>query len=203
MLGRKVRVNWGAQFFDYDNDGDEDLYIVSGHLPTKLAAVGLEEDAGRGPDPQPNMLLENDRGVFADVSLASGADNPGVGRGSSYLDFNNDGCLDLAVTGYGGSASLYKNRCLSGDNWLTVQTVGTTANRDGIGARITLVAGGKTQIREVLSGASHMGDNMRAAHFGLGTAPVVDSLTVRWPGGKAQTLTDVATNQRITVTEPR
>ncbi len=196
MIGRRVRVSWGAFFFDYDNDTDLDLYIVSGYLGGgKVVGNPLE---------QPNLLMSNDgRGSFTDVSWMSGADDTGVGRGGVYLDYDNDGCLDLFVANLGQRARLFRNKCDWGNNWLIVDVVGTVSNRDGLGARLELEAGGTKQIREIASGRSHMGQNMTAAHFGLTGAEVVDSLTVRWPSGVVQTLTDVAVNQRITVAEPR
>ena len=195
MMGLKVRVNWGAMFLDYDNDGDEDLYITSGHLSGQAAG---------NPTEQPNLLLRNGGdGTFADVSFGSGADDPGVGRGAGYLDYNNDGCLDIYLANLGQTAKLFQNTCQSGNGWLVIKTVGVSSNRDGIGARITVVAGGKTQIREISSGASMMGQNTLEAHFGLGTATLVDSVTARWPSGTVQTLTDVVVNQRLTITEPQ
>ena len=195
MIGRRVRVNWGSFFFDYDNDSDLDLYIVSGYL-------GGDTVAGN-PLEQPNILMRNEGdGSFTDVSWISGADDPGVGRGSVYLDYDNDGCLDLLVANLGQRARLFRNGCEWGNNWLAVDVVGTHGNRDGLGARLELEAGGRLQIREVASGHSHMGQNVTTAHFGLADTARIDSLTVRWPSGAVQTLTDVAPNQRITLTEP-
>ena len=193
LIGIEQRVSWGAVFFDYDNDGYEDLYVVSGFL--KFIP---------NPEEQHNVLMWNKGdGTFIDVTPISGADDPGIGRGGAYLDFNGDGCLDLFIANLGQQTKLFENACDSGKNWLTINTVGTASNRDGIGTRITVDSGGTTQIREISSGGSHMGQNMRGAHFGLGAAATVDSVTIRWPSGRVQTLTDVAANQRLTVTEPQ
>ena len=196
---RQQRVSWGTVFFDYDNDGYEDLYVASGYLDT--------DDINRRE--QPNLLFRNDgAGPFEDVSAVSGAADWGTGRGVAYADFDGDGCLDLFLVNMGRSAAvgeparLYRNRCDWGNNWLIVETVGSTSNRDGIGARITLTAGGRTQIREVTAGASNSSQNMLPVHFGLGQAAVVDEITVRWPSGAVQTLRDVAPNQALTVAEP-
>ena len=193
------RVTWGAVFFDYDNDGDEDLYVASGFLA---------DDPTLDLKKQPNVLLRNDGdGSFTDVSEISGADDPGYGRGAVYLDYNSDGCLDLYVANLGTSAvsaqhaKLLENRCDWGNGWLVIRTVGTASNRDGIGARITVVAGEKTQIREVSAGGSNKSQSMLPVHFGLGKAEMVDSIQVRWPSGTVQTLRDVAVNQRITIVE--
>ena len=202
-VGAEERVAWGAVFFDYDNDGDEDLYVVSGYLRLpgqSLVAGGLPQYILE----QPNVLLRNEGdGTFANVSTLSGADDRGIGRGASYLDFNQDGCLDLFVGNLGQKARLFQNACGSGGNWLVIDTVGSASNRDGIGARITLSAGGKTQIREIKSGSSQMGQSMMSAHFGLGTNGQAESVTIRWPSGQVQTLADISANQILTVTEPQ
>ena len=196
MIERKLRVAWGTAFFDYDNDGYEDLYIVSGFLGGK--------DVGANPEEQRNVLLRNaGDGTFEDVSAGSGIDDDGIGRGGSYLDFNRDGCLDFYVANLDGNARLFENSCRWGNNWLTVETVGTDSNRDGIGARITVVTGDVHQVREVSAGSSSMGQNMLPAHFGLGEAARVDSVTVRWPSGKLQTLSGVSVNLHLVITEPQ
>ena len=198
-IGEQNRVTWGNVFFDYDNDGDEDLYVVSGHL---------DIDKGN-PVKQPNVLLNNNRdGNFTDSSAGSGADDPGVGRGVAYLDFNGDGCLDLYLINLGISAELpqearlFRNSCDWDNGWLIIKTVGTTSNRDGIGARIKVTAGDHTQIREVAAGGSSMSQNMTSVHFGLGKAQIADSIEILWPSGVVQTLTDVAVNQKLAITEP-
>ena len=199
MIGVEKRVTWGSAFLDYDNDGLEDLYIVSGFLKPTINPQNAPSYMKR----QHNRLLWN-RGdaTFEDVSEGSGADDDGVGRGLAYLDMDGDGCLDLLVGNLGGAAKLFRNTCGSGNGWLTVSLVGTRSNRDGIGARVTLETDGRTQIREVSGGRSFMGQHMRPAHFGLGPAQTVDRLTIRWPSGTIQTLIDIPASQRITVTEP-
>ncbi len=196
---RRQRVSWGTVFFDYDNDGWEDLYIASGHL---------DSDRFTNHRHQPNLLLRNTgQATFEDVSSVSGADDRGVGRGVAYADFNDDGCLDLYLANLGlagdeaQSARLFLNSCHWDSSWLRVRTVGTISNRDGIGARVTVVANGQTQIREIAAGSSNKSQNMLPAHFGLGPASQVDSVRVRWPSGIVQTLHDVPTNQQLTVVE--
>lgn len=196
---RRQRVSWGAVFFDYDNDGWEDLYVASGHL---------DSDRYTNDRHQPNLLLRNTGlGTFEDVSSISGADDRGVGRGVAYADFNNDGCLDLYVANLGlagdeaQSARLFENSCSADANWLRVHTVGTVSNRDGIGARVTVVAGDHTQIREITAGSSNKSQSMLPAHFGLGTATQADTVKIRWPSGIVQTLHDVSPNQQLTVVE--
>lgn len=199
MVRKQDRVSWGTVFFDYDNDGDEDLYVASGFLD-------LDPDMNRRE--QPNVLFRNNGdGSFTDVSPISGADDSGVGRGVAYADFNKDGCLDLYMVNLGKAANvgerakLFQNSCDWENNWLIIKTVGTTSNRDGIGARVSITAGGRTQIREVAAGTSDKCQNMLAVHFGLGKETMVDSVQILWPSGTVQALTDVSPNQRITVLE--
>ena len=196
---RQQRVSWGTVFLDYDNDGYEDLYVASGFLDT--------DDINRRE--QPNLLFRNNRdGSFSDVSAISGAADWGTGRGVAYADFNGDGCLDLFVANLGRSAAagepvrLFQNRCDWGNNWLIVKPVGTASNRDGIGARITLTADGRSQVREITAGASNSSQNMLPAHFGLGQSETVDEVRVQWPSGTLQTLNDISPNQVLTIVEP-
>ena len=98
---------------------------------------------------------------------------------------------------------LFENNCNWGNQWLIIDTVGTTSNRDGIGARITVEADGHSQVRQIASGSSSISQNMLPVHFGLGEASKVDYIEIRWPSGIVQTLSDIAANQRLTVTEPQ
>ena len=197
---RQQRVSWGAVFFDYDNDGYEDLYFASGWLDT--------DDINRRE--QPNMLFRNNGGdgTFTDYSNVSGAADWGAGRGVVYADFNGDGCLDLYLTNLGRSAArgeqakLFLNRCQWGNNWIIIKTVGVASNRDGIGARITVVTGERSQIREVTAGSGNKSQNMLPVHFGLGKSDRIDSIEILWPSGARQILTDVVPNQLIAITEP-
>ncbi len=116
-------------------------------------------------------------------------------------DFDGDGFLDLLVANYDQSPALLRN---SGNNnhWLKIRLVGTRSNRDGIGARLVLKAGGREQIREVHSGTSFLSQNSLIAHFGLGKSRSVDQLVIKWPSGVVQTLTNLPVDREITATEP-
>ena len=197
-IGNQVRVAWGAMFFDYDNDGDEDLYVVSGYLG------GDPDVIPPNPVEQPNALLRNrGGGTFEDVSEWSGADDSGIGRGGAYLDYDGDGCLDVVVNNFGQAARLFRNACAEGNHWLRVRLRGLSSGASGLGAKIEITAGGKTQVRKTMSGATFMGQNMLDAHFGIGSATAVDSMTVYWPSGQTQTLTNVRADQIVTIAEPQ
>ena len=193
-------VGWGAVFADLNNDGLLDLYVVAGQLDTNPCFNMLN---------QPNaVFINNGDGSFSDVSATSGADDPGTGRDVAYGDFNNDGRIDLFVVNLGssdgtpGTSRLFQNITGNSNHWLSVKTVGTSSNRDGIGARIKVTVGNITQIRDMGASQGHMSHSVVPAHFGLGAASRADVVEVRWPRGKAQTFTDVAVDRVLIVTEP-
>lgn len=189
-------IGWGTAFLDFDNNGLLDLYLVAGTLyPEKM-------DDGRYPPDQPNALfLNRGDGTFRDVSKITQSDHTGCGRGLAVADYDGDGFLDLLVANMDQHPVLLRNSG-NGGHWLQVQLVGTRSNRDGIGARLVLEAGGRKQIREIQSGTSFLGQNSLVAHFGLADSGSVERLLVRWPSGVSQRLTNLQINQKITVTEP-
>ena len=195
MVWGEDSVGWGTAFLDFDNDGLLDLYFVAGTDDPEVNAAGVY------PPDQPNALFHNrGDGTFRDVSKVTGTDHTGIGRGLAIADYDGDGFLDLLVANYGQKPALLRN---SGNdsNWLGVRLVGQRSNRDGIGARLTLRTGGQRQIREIVSGTSFLSRHSLGAHFGLGHNHRVDELTIRWPSGIVQKITDPPANQKITVTE--
>ena len=194
LIGKQLRVAWGTVFFDYDNDGKEDLYMVSGYLKGVPNPIN--------PDKQKNVLLRNQSdGTFLDVSNGSGISDDGWGRGVSFFDFNNDGCLDLYLTNFNQNSKLFKGLCEIQNNWITIKLIGGVSNRDAVGARIELEAYGQKMIREINAGSSSMGQNMIEAHFGLGSANKIENLKIKWPSGIIQFLNNVQINQYLVVNE--
>ena len=194
-VGVNLRVGWSALFFDYDNDGDEDLYVVSGNIRGITNTVKSEY--------QPNVLLMNDGdGSFTNVSQASGADHPGSGRGGGYFDMNDDGCLDLFLSNFSLKPVLLRNSCQNGNHWLKLSLVGTESNRDGIGAKIELTTGETRQMRYVIAGSGFLGQSTLDVHFGLGNVAEVSEITITWPSGEVQRLTGVTADQKVRVVEP-
>ena len=189
-------VGWGTAFLDIDNNGLLDLYFVAGTLyPEPM-------DDGEYPPDQPNAMFRNrGDGTFEDVSSLTRTDHTGCGRGLAVADYDGDGFLDLLIANMDQRPALLRNPG-NGNSWLQVQLAGTVSNRDGIGARLSLEAGGRTQIREIQSGTSFLSQNSLVAHFGLDKAGNVDRLTVKWPSGVVQELTQLPVNRKITVTEP-
>ncbi len=193
-------VGFGAQFFDADNDGDLDLAVANGHVMNNSGHFrpGSKEA-------QRKLLFRNDGGGrFKEVARASG---PGfatelVGRTLVAGDLDNDGAVDLLVTNNGGPAELLHNSG-SGNNAIEVTLVGVKSNRSAIGARVTISAGGATQLREVKAGSSYLGQSELRVHAGLGRAPRIDRMEIRWPSGATETIQNLAVNQQVTITEGR
>jgi hypothetical protein len=183
-------TSWSGNFADFDNDGWLDIFIANGDAHHLEA----EED----------ILLHNDGGRrFVDVSAASGKDfqAKGVGRGSAVADIDDDGDLDLLVLNLNGPPKLYRNDGGNRRNWLMVRCVGTTSNRDGIGARVRVKARDAVQTREIRSSSGYLSQSDPRAHFGLGSATKAD-VEIRWPNGRIQELKGVPANQVLVATEP-
>jgi enediyne biosynthesis protein E4 len=184
-------ITWGLGFFDFNLDGWEDLYVAAGTI--------------YGDTPQPNEMFVADRhGRFLDLSALSQADDPGVSRGVAFADYDGDGLVDLYVVNQSGRPRLYHNiTSISGSHWLEVDTVGTTSNTDGCGARILVTAASARMLREVFCGSvSLSAGSDSTVHFGLGSATVVSKLVVLWPSGVRQVLRNVPADQRLTLVEP-
>ncbi|MDA1349623.1 MAG: CRTAC1 family protein, partial [Chloroflexi bacterium] len=195
-----LSFGWGAAFVDVDNDGLLDLYYVAGQMDT---------DPGLNRAYQPNALFHNQGGgTFVDISAASGANDPSGGRDVIPGDFDNDGLLDLFVVNMGtldgkpGVAMLYLNESKSTNHWLSIRLVGTTSNRDALGARISVTAGGQTQIREMGVSQGHNSHSVTPVYFGLGEATEAEIVKVIWPSGEVQTISEVPVDQLLTLTEP-
>jgi hypothetical protein len=194
-------VGFGATFLDVDNDADLDLSIVNGHVMNSAGHFrpGATEE-------QRNLLLANvGGGRFRDVSRVAG---PGfateaISRTLVSADVDNDGDLDLLVTNNAGRAELLRNGLTGGGSAVLLRLVGTRSNRDAIGARVRLTAGGVTQVREVRAGSSYLGQHDLRVHVGLGTASRIDRLEIRWPSGEAEIVEGTAPGQILTVTEGR
>ena len=192
-------VGFGVGFFDFDNDADLDLSIVNGHVIDNTALFRAGSTHA-----QRKLLFQNTNGRrFAEISQQSGSGfaKDGVGRTLIGGDIDNDGDIDLVVTNNGGAAEILRNTGGNARNAIEIRVVGTRSNRDGLGARLTITAGGRTQVREIKSGSSYLGQNDLRAHVGLGEATRVDRIDVRWPAGQTESIRDVAANQIVTVTE--
>jgi hypothetical protein len=124
--------------------------------------------------------------AFKEISGEAGVDNDKDGRGIGVGDFDNDGRLDFYQTNADQPALLYHNVSEGVGNWVELKLVGTKSNRDAIGARVTLKAGGQTMIREVNGGNGYSGQSSLRLHFGIGHAAKIESAEIKWPGGAVQ-----------------
>jgi enediyne biosynthesis protein E4 len=153
---------------------------------------------------QGNQVLRNlGDGTFADVTSSAG---PGLqviksSRGAAFGDYDNDGRVDVVVVNMDDTLTLLHNTTKNAHHWLAVKTIGGKSNRDGIGARVRVRAGGRDQVREVRTSGSYASSNDPRVHFGLGAAPRVESLEVTWPSGALQTFTDVPLDRVVVVHE--
>ncbi len=185
-------VSWGSGVYDFDNDGWLDILVFHGGL---IHMVPQEHSVYRGIG----------GGKFADVSREAGPvlDVKTVSRGACFADYDNDGKVDAFVVNLGARGTLLHNVSQAGNHWLTVALRGSAGNRDGIGARLEVVAGGRTQVGVRVAGSGYLSQDDPRVHFGLGSARRVDKLTIRWPGGREQVIDNVAVDRVLTVEEPK
>ena len=195
-----VPLGFGTRMFDFDNDGDSDIYVTNGHVIDNIAMYQPSLTYA-----QKDLLYENLGGRFRDVSAQSGpvfkVDR--VGRGLAVADFDNDGNLDVVIANLGRAPALLRNQGLLHNNWITIKAKGTRSNASGLGARVTVETAGGVQVKEINNVASYLSSNDIRLHFGLGKAGIVRRLEVVWPSGTRQTLNDVAVNQILAVEEPK
>lgn len=194
-------VSWGAAAIDVDNDGDDDLYTVYGQMvPARDFTLGgsAYPPARAG---QPNALLRNDGGAFTILS-GTCAEEAGRGRGVVSGDVDGDGCEDIYVVNQGGPSRLLHNRCSGAGRSFEIILTGTRSNRDAVGARVTITAGGRTQVKYVVSGTSVHSAQPNRIHVGLGGAARAETVSVRWPRGATQVVHDLAAGQVHRLVEP-
>jgi enediyne biosynthesis protein E4 len=192
-------LGFGLFFFDADNDGRPDLFVNNGHVQDDIQ---LFQNNLRYAEPC-QLFRGEGGGRFTDVSATAGAPfrRARVGRGAAYGDVDPDGRLDILLTSNNGPAELLRNDTVPHRHWLQVETRGTKSNRDGLGAEVTVTAGGRRQRQWVRSGSSYCSASMRWPHFGLGDAARVDSVEVRWPSGAITHSGPVRADQRLRVVE--
>ena len=194
-----LSLAWGAAFADMDGDGLLDLLVANGHLDPDIAVF---EDVGTYR--QPNQAYRNvGDGRFADVSRSAGAGLAVAksSRGLAAGDYDNDGDVDALVGAIAEAADLLRNDAGGDAAWIGVALVGVRSNRDGIGARISVTAGERTQTRDIHSGGSYLSHGDMRGLFGLGTGEVVDRVRVRWPSGVVDEFDAAPTRSYLEVTE--
>jgi hypothetical protein len=192
-------LGWGAFFLDYDNDGFKDLFAANGHVYPEVDGK-LNREVYR----EPLLLFHNSKnGKFQESDEAAGLRGLPAhsARGAAYCDYDNDGDLDIAVSNIDERPQLLRNEGGNRKHWLEMRLVGTTSNRDAIGARVKVRAGEIVQWGRVRTGGSYISGNDLRLHFGLEGHDSVDSVEIRWPSGATEKLGEVPANRILTIQE--
>jgi hypothetical protein len=199
-LGANTRyVGWGTGFFDFDNDGWKDLFLVNGHVFPEVESLHIDihyKDR--------SILYRNLRnGRFEDISSRAGPalQEKHSSRGAAFADIDNDGEVEIAVNNQNEAPSLLKQTTRPPGHWVVLQLTGTRSNRSAIGARVKLTSNGHAQIDEVRSGGSYLSQNGLRLHFGLGEAVRIERIDVAWPSGQTQTLFDQPIDRVLQIRE--
>lgn len=185
---------WGSCFMDFNNDGHLDIFHVNGFKlrPGDLRPQEFFTDPSR-------MFVSNGDATFTEQSSVLGVDDGGQGRGIVCFDYDRDGDIDIFVANNQEAPILYRNDGGNDLRYLDVKLNGTAPNTEGVGAKIYLTVGGITQMRELRAGSNYASQNPVVAHFGVGSATVVDELRVVWPDGDVTTLTNLLADQLVTL----
>ena len=192
-------LGWGTGCVDFDNDGWPDIFVVNGHVYPQVDT--LQSGAKYR---QRKLVFQNQHdGTFRDISSIAGAalSIPQTSRGAAFGDLDNDGRIDVVVENIDGTPMVLRNLSRNGNHWITLELVGTKSNRLALGAKVTIVAGGASQIEEVRSGGSYLSQNDLRVHFGLKDAKTVDRIEIRWPSGGIETLRSLAADRFYVVRE--
>ena len=183
-------VGWSSSFVDYDNDGDVDIFKTNGALKH---LYGHED-----------QIFENTGdGKFRDVSVECGSyfKEEYVGRGACLGDYDNDGDFDAYIVNLNNRGMFLRNNKGNQNNWILLNLVGTSSNRDGIGSVVKLTSGEKTQTAQKRSTTGYLSQNDPRMHFGLAKNNLIEKIEIKWLSGKVQVLENIKVNQILTVTE--
>jgi hypothetical protein len=185
---------WSTGMFDFNNDGLKDLFVAGGHVMDN-AELGSSRKSR-----QPNLVFLNQgNGVF-EIQLLPGE---ALHRGAAFGDFDRDGRVDAVVTRLNESPVVLRNVTPAPGHWLALSLKGERSNRDGIGARVELIASSGRQWNRATTSVGYGGSSDRTIHFGLGKDERVAALEIHWPSGTRQTLKDVPVDRYLTITEAR
>jgi enediyne biosynthesis protein E4 len=198
-MASKNSLGFGCIFLDANLDGWLDLAVANGHIDETVRNI-----RGNVGYAQPPLLFLNDgHGNFRDVAgeLGGGFEQPKVGRGLAYGDFDRDGDLDLLLTTNNGAAHLYRNDRLAGNRSIRFRLVGTKSNRDAIGATVHIESGGLPQFRMVKSGSSYLSQSELPITFGLEKRDRVERVLITWPSGRVEEFKNLAAGQGYECTE--
>ena len=192
-------LGWGAAFLDVDNSGWLDILAANGHVYPQVDSAHLGSSYK-----EPRLLYQNlGDGKFKDISKEAGpgCTEPASSRGLAVADLWNEGRVSAVVNNIDDRPMLLVNLAANANHWLGVVTQGTRSNRDGIGARVTLVAGGRKWVQEVRSGSSYLSNSDLRLHFGLGAITAIDHIEVRWPDGMEEKFSTGGVDRFVTLVE--
>ena len=201
-LGRTTLLmsGWGVRFFDYDNDGNLDLFIANGHPDDKI-----EEHSNHVSYREPLLLFHNNGRTLENVSDGAGPafEQSLAARGMAIGDFNNDGAVDVLVAVNDGAPVLLQNVAAQGNHWLGVRLIGKKANPDAIGARIAWQSGDLKRSRLKTGGGSYLSSHDPRDVLGIGNRAKIDKLEIHWPqpSGRIETFSDLPIDRYITIVE--
>ena len=189
---------WSTRFLDYDNDGWKDLFVAQGHVMDTI-----EKTSPNLTYQQPPLLLRNESGRFSRVEPGDAFTQTWAGRGAAFGDLDNDGDVDVVLSNVGQKAVVLRNDGGNRNNWLAIQTVGTTSNRDGIGCLVKVVsASGLSQSFTVNTAVGYLSASDKRLLVGLGSDATAKLVEIRWPSGIVQRFENVAARQTLTAKEP-
>jgi enediyne biosynthesis protein E4 len=192
-------VGWGDEFFDFDNAGWDDFFMVNGHVYPQVDSIGMDSKFR-----EPKLLFLNLRdGKFKNISkqVGSAVQELQVSRGVAMGDLFNNGKLDLVIENLEGAPMILAPQGGPANHWISLQLEGTKSNRLALNARVTATAGDLVQTKEVLSGGSYISQNDLRIHFGLGTHDRADKVEILWPDGTKQAFSNVGADHFYQVTE--
>jgi hypothetical protein len=198
-LASKNSLGFGCVFLDANLDGWLDLAVANGHIDETVRNIR----GNVGYAQPPLLFLNNGKGNFRDIATDVGGnfDQPKVGRGLAYADFDRDGDLDLLLTTNSGPAYLYRNDQFAGNRSIRFRLVGTKSNRDGIGALVRITSGGLSQSRMVKSGSSYLSQSELPVTFGLEKHDRVERAVILWPSGRTEEFKNLAAGRCYECTE--
>jgi hypothetical protein len=199
-LASKDKLGFGCVFLDVDLDGLLDLAVVNGHIDETVRNAN-----GVGYAQPPQLFLNRGNGNFVDIAaqIGGGFNQPKVGRGLAYGDFDRDGDLDLLISTNHGPAYLYRNDRTSANRSIRIRLIGTKSNRDAIGASLKIFHGSSSQSRMVKSGSSYLSQSELPVTFGLGTRDKIDRLVISWPSGATEEYKNLAAGKAYECVESK